>query len=209
MTASSRRHKSWRNNPLATIIRRAADGENLMGRLQVLAVAILGAWMMSTLCMWFAATRSFAAVENVMNSGQPQFVQTTKPLGVDSTRTVLRHMASEINRTLFWGYGALQIGLGAILFLLLWRQHPRNAVDVGVVATMLALSVILTLVITPLIVSLGRTIDFLPRNPPPPEMPRFWALHGSFTGLDGAKLLAGAGLLIRFVLRRLPSGGRV
>jgi hypothetical protein len=167
----------------------------------MLAVAILGAWVMSTLCMWFAATRSFATVERVMKSGQPQFVEITKPLGEASTRMVLRHMASEINRSLFWGYGALQIGLGAILLLLLWKQNPRNAVDIGVVATMLALAVILTLVITPLIVVLGRSIDFLPRNPPPPVMPRFWALHGSFTGLDGVKLLAGIGLLIRWIFR--------
>ncbi len=172
-----------------------------MGRSQVLAVAILGAWIMSTLCMWFAATRSFDTVERVMQGGQPQFVEITKPLGEASTRMVLRHMASEINRTLFWGYGALQIGLGAILFFLLWRQKPHNPVDIGVVATMLALSVILTLVITPLLVSIGRSIDFLPRNPPPPVMPRFWALHGSFTGLDGVKLLAGIGLLIRWIFR--------
>jgi hypothetical protein len=172
-----------------------------MGRAQVLAVALLGAWIMSTLCMWFTATKSFATVDRVLKNPPPPFVEITKPLGEASTRVVLRHMASEINRTLFWGYGALQTGLGAILFLLLWRQKPRNAVDVGVVAAMLALSVILTVIITPLIISLGRSIDFLPRNPPPPVMPRFWALHGSFTGLDGVKLLAGIGLLIRWILR--------
>jgi len=151
--------------------------------------------------MWFAATRSFSTVERVLKRAEPQFVETTKPLGDAPTRVVLRYMASEINRTLFWGYGTLQIGLGAILFLLLWRQTPRHAVDIGVVATMLALSVILTLVITPLLVSLGRGIDFVPRNPPPPVMPRFWALHGAFTGLDGVKLLAGIGLLIRWIFR--------
>ena len=172
-----------------------------MGRTQVLAVAILSAWIMSTLCMWFAATRSFSTVESVLKRAEPQFVETTKPLGEGPTRVVIRYMASEINRTLFWGYGALQIGLGVILFLLLWWQKPRNAVDVGVVATMLALSVILTLVITPWITSLGRSIDFVPRNPPPPVMPRFWALHGSFTGLDGVKFLAGIGLLVRWILR--------
>jgi hypothetical protein len=32
-------------------------------------------------------------------------------------------------------------------------------------------------------------------------MPRFWALHGAFTGLDGLKFLAGLGLLIRWILR--------
>jgi len=172
-----------------------------MGRAHMLAVAVLGAWIMSTLCMWFAATRSFATVESVLKRAEPQFMETTKPLGADSTRVVLRYMASEINRTLFWGYGALQIALGAVLFLLVWRETPRNSVDIGVVAAMLALSVILSLVITPMLVSIGRGIDFLPRHPPPPVMPRFWALHGSFTGLDGVKLLAGVGLLLRWILR--------
>ncbi len=172
-----------------------------MGRSQVLAVAILGAWIMSTLCMWFAATRSFATVETVLKRAEPQFVTTTKPLGDDPTRVVLRYMASEINRTLFWGYGALQILLGVILLLLVWRQSPRPALDVGVVIAMLTLSVILTVVITPWLISIGRDIDFLPRDPPPPIMPRFWALHGSYTGLDGVKLLAGIGLLIRWIFR--------
>jgi len=172
-----------------------------MGRWQVVAVAILSAWIMTTLCVWFTATRSFSTVEGVLNRAEPQFVAVTKPLGEGPTRVVLRYMASEINRTLFWGYGALQIGLGAILFLLLWRQTPRHAFDVGVAATMLALAVILTLVITPLLVSIGRSIDFLPRNPPPAVMPRFWALHGSFTGLDAVKLVAGIGLLIRWIFR--------
>ena len=112
---------------------------------------------------------------------------------------VLRHMASEINRTLFQGYGVLQIGFGAILFLLVLRQSPRHALDISLAATMLVLSLIVTLALTPLITSVGRSIDFLPRNPPPQVMPRFWMLHGAFTSLDGVKLLAGIGLLIRWI----------
>jgi hypothetical protein len=172
-----------------------------MARSQVLAVAILGAWIMSTFCMWFAATRSFATVDSVLKRSDPQFVAITKPLAEGSPRIVLHYMASEVNRTLFWGYGALQIGLGLFLMLLVWRQTPRRALDTALVAVMLGLSFILTLAITPMLVSIGRDIDFLPRNPPPPVMPRFWALHGCFTGLDSVKLLAGIGLLIRWILQ--------
>jgi hypothetical protein len=172
-----------------------------MGRLRLLAVALLSAWMMSTLCMWFAATQSFATVDRVMKDpGQP-LAQITKPLGDEFTRMVLRHTAAEINRSVFWGYGALQIAMGAILFMLVWKQKPRAHVDVGIVATMLVLSFILTVVITPWIVALGRSIDFLPRNPPRPVMPRFWALHGSFTGIDGVKLLAGIALLFKWIMQ--------
>lgn len=172
-----------------------------MGKLQLLALAILGAWIMSTLCMWFAATRSFASVEKVLKHPTPQFEETTKPLGQDALRVVLRYMASEINRSLFWGYGAVQIGLGVLLVLLIWRQTPHNTVDLSIGVAMLIIVVILTLVITPMLVHIGRGIDFLPRHPPPPNMARFWALHGSFTGLDGVKLLAGIGLLIRWIMR--------
>ena len=98
-----------------------------MARSHVLAVAILAAWIMSTLCMWFAATRSFATVERVMKSGQPELVEITKPLGEAATRMVLRHMASEINRSLFWGYGVLQIACALILFFLVFRQTPRHS----------------------------------------------------------------------------------
>jgi len=172
-----------------------------MGRTQVLMVAILGAWLASTLAMWFAATRSFRTVDRVLKGGSSEFLELTRPLGENSTRQVARYIASEINRTLFWGYGASQIALGVVLFLLVWRSIPRQSLDMGLAAVMLVIAMALTLVITPMIVSLGRGIDFLPRNPPPPVMPRFWALHGSFTALDGAKLLAGFVLLIRWILR--------
>lgn len=172
-----------------------------MARSQVLAVAILAAWIMSTLCMWFAATRSFATVDRMIKGDRPEFVEITKPLGAPSLLMVVRHTASEINRSLFWGYGVLQVGFGIILFFLVWKQNPRHSLDVGLVATMLVLAMILSVVITPLVTSVGRSIDFLPRNPPPPVMPRFWMLHGAFTSFDGIKLLAGIGLLFRWILQ--------
>ncbi len=172
-----------------------------MPRSHLIAIAILSAWIASTLFMWFAATKSFAAVDRVLKKPSPQLIEATKSLPEGQARVVLRYMASEINRTYFWGYGLAQIALGAALLLLLWRQTPRDTVGVGIVCGMLILTLALTLVITPIIISLGRSIDFVPRTPPPPVMPRFWALHGAFTGLDGVKLLAGLGLLISWVLK--------
>jgi hypothetical protein len=50
-----------------------------------------------------------------------------------------------------------------------------------------------------MVVSLGRSTDFVPRNLPPPVMPGFRALHAAFTGLDGVKFVAGLGLLVRWI----------
>jgi len=152
--------------------------------------------------MWFAATRSFRTVDRVLQSPSPQLEQTIQPLGQDKARVLLRYLSSEINRTLFAAYGWSQILLGLLLIFLLRRQTPRDTISLALAGVMLGLALILTLIIQPLIVSLGRHIDFLPRNPSPPLMPRFWMLHGAFTGLDGVKLLAGLGLFLRWIVSR-------
>ena len=172
-----------------------------MARTQAVGIAILGAWLAGTLFMWFAATRSFRTVDRVLKASRPEFELAVLPLGRDRTRTVLRYLASEINRTYFRLYGWVQVLLGVMLILLLARQVPRDTVAVVLVGVMLGLVLILTLVIQPQIVALGRSIDFVPRDPAPPAMPRFWMLHGMFTGLDGVKWLSGLALLVRWILR--------
>jgi hypothetical protein len=167
----------------------------------MLKVAILSAWLVATPFMWFAATQSFATVDRILRTANPRFVEAAKGMAEGQTRVVLRHVASEINRAYFWGYGLAQAVFGGVLLLLLWHETPRDSLGFGVVCAMMGLVLILSLVLTPMIVSLGRSIDFVPRNPPPPGMPRFWALHGAFTGLDGVKFLGGLGLLIRWILR--------
>ena len=168
--------------------------------MHVVAIALLGMWLGWTVFMWFAATRTFRTVDRVLNSPNRQFAAATQPLGHDETRVVLRHLASEINRTFFGAYGVAQILLGIVLLILIWRQTPRDTLALVLASVMLGLVLILTSVITPQIISLGRSIDFLPRNPEPAVMPRFWMLHGAFTGLDGVKLLAGLVLLARWII---------
>ena len=173
-----------------------------MTRTQAFAIAILSFWIGLTLAMWFVATRSFRTVDRVLSQPRPEFATTVEPLGPDQTRVLLRHLASEINRTLFGAYGWAQILLGVLLVLLLWRQTPRDTIGFAVSWVMLGLAVILTFFIQPWIVSIGRSIDFVPRQPAPPLMPRFWMLHGAFTGLDGVKCLAGLGVLLRWILAK-------
>jgi hypothetical protein len=171
-----------------------------MERIRALAIAILSLWIGLTLAMWFVATRSFRTVDRVLSQPGPEFSRAVQPLGPDQTRVTLRHLASEINRTLFDAYGWAQVVLGVLLVLVLWRQTPRDTIGLAVAWLMLGLVLILTFFIQPAIVSIGRSIDFVPRQPAPPLIARFWMLHGAFTGLDGVKCLAALGLLLRWVL---------
>jgi hypothetical protein len=46
--------------------------------------------------------------------------------------------------------------------------------------------------LTPATVTLGRSLDFVPREPPPPGMQRFWILGAADTTLEMLKLMVGA-----------------
>ncbi|HXH50074.1 MAG TPA: hypothetical protein VNM47_12085 [Terriglobia bacterium] len=173
-----------------------------MTRIQALSITVLSLWIGWTLFMWFAATRSFRTVDEVLKSPPAQLSSDVQGLKPEQTREVLRYLASEINRTYFRAYGWGQLVLGtALLFLLAWRT-PRNGLDPAIAAIMLFIVIILTLGVMPQIIALGRNIDFLPRTPPPPGYQRFWKLHMMFTGLDGAKLMGGIFLLFRLIAFR-------
>ncbi len=165
----------------------------------MLTVAILSAWLAMTVCMWFAATGSFGTVRRVLESSNQELAETTRPLTSDQTRMVLRHAASEINRTYFRAYSWAQLALGAARLALLLRQTPRDTSAIIMVGVMVAIVLALTFYVTPEVTAIGRRIDFVPRRPAPPEMARFRMLHGAFAILDGVKLLAGLGLLLRWI----------
>ena len=152
--------------------------------------------------MWFLAGRSFRTAESVLSHSNPQVAEAARPLAPDRERELVRHVASEINRTIFTAYGWAQIALCALLVFLFVMQVPRDNINLGIAALMLVLALVLAIAITPQIVAIGRGMDFVPRTPPPPEFKRFWMLHGAFTGLDGLKLLAGLVLLGRLILKR-------
>jgi hypothetical protein len=59
------------------------------------------------------------------------------------------------------------------------------------VAAMVVVVVLMLGYLTPQIVSLGRSLDFVPRDPAPPGMQKFWILHAAYTSLEMLKLMTG------------------
>jgi hypothetical protein len=115
----------------------------------------------------------------------------------EDRRLVLRHMASELNRTMFRTWALAQLALGAVLAGLLW-QGPRGARLLAFVA--LGLTVAQAAAVIPTITTLGRSMDFLPR-PLAPEVARsFGMLHTAYAVgdlLKAAALIAAAVALLR------------
>lgn len=165
----------------------------------MLAITLLGVWLGLTFAMWYAAAGSFATTRRVLEGRNREVLEAIELLGTEWSRLVLRHLTSEINRTYFRAYGWAQVVLGGLLLALLAATKPRDVTALVAVGAMLVVALVLTFYLTPQVTELGRQIDFVPRDPPPPEYARFRILHGAFTILDGAKTLAGLGLVARWL----------
>jgi hypothetical protein len=153
------------------------------------ALVVMGGWIMGTLCMSVVATENFYTIDHLLAlRANTAFAAAVDELGSTHARDVLRYLSSELNRLYFQIWNWAQLGLGV---LALWLLARRDRAWWGVVV-MLAIVGLMAVWMTPAIVSLGRSLDFVPRDPAPQGMQRFWMLHAAYTTLEMIKLLIGA-----------------
>jgi hypothetical protein len=174
-----------------------------------IAALLLGAWLLGSLFLVFAATRNFHTVDTVLRSPPPEAAKMIQTLGHENARQLLRHLAGEENRGLFetWELAQLVLGTALIGFLLFGVEQRLLA---GLAGAMLTLTLFQYLKITPDMVWMGRSIDFLPWTAESQTRDQFWKLHGIYSGIEVVKMLlavAIAGFLIP--MRRRPLRQRV
>ena len=149
---------------------------------------ILGAWTMGSICMSIVATENFYTIDRLLeSSSKAEFYAAAQKLGHTPARDLLRYLSSELNRLYFQGWNVTQLVLGVAALSLAGRV-PR--VRWGIV-TMLAIVLLMLAYLTPQIVTLGRSLDFVPRDPAPAGMQKFWILHAAYTSLEMLKLVVG------------------
>jgi len=161
------------------------------------ALLVLGAWLMGSICTSVVATQNFYTIDRLLaTSPNSHFRDAVAQLGQPAARDLLRYLSSELNRLYFQLWNGAQLAFGAVVLWLLVRsrrQHPIYAGRAGrAVAAMLVIVVAMAVWLTPAIVALGRSLDFVPRDPAPAGMQRFWVLHAAYTSLEMFKLLIGA-----------------
>jgi hypothetical protein len=163
-------------------------------------LVVIGAWLMGSICTSIVATENFYTIDRLLAArANPAFAATVDRLGSPAARDLLRYLASELNRLYFQMWNVAQLVLGAFALWLVAGRARR-----GVVA-MLAIVVLMLVYLTPAIVSLGRSLDFVPRDPAPPGMQRFWILHAAYTSLEMIKLFVG--VLVAYWIATSPSSG--
>jgi len=167
---------------------------------KLILVFLLGAWSGGTLFMWSVAMQNFAVVNHILEGDHEDVRQAASSLEPGGLRSLLRYQASEVNRLFFEKWGLIQLPIAAIVMMLAWKQDGKFIAGAAVVMLLICLA--LQFYVVPETIRLGHIMDFLPREPAPPEAALFWRLHHSYTGLDMLKFLLGLstmGVLLRKV----------
>src|SRR4030095_17044020 len=177
------------------------------------ALVILGAWIAGSICMSVVATENFYTIDRLLGSrANSALGAAVDRLGAVEARDLLRYLSQELNRLYFQLWNGAQIVLGVLALWLLSgstaRPLGRDKIAKWGIAAMLAIVVLMLVYLTPAIVTLGRSLDFVPRDPAPAGMSRFWILHAAYTSLEMLKLVIA--LLVAIALakqrgERLPS----
>jgi hypothetical protein len=115
----------------------------------------------------------------------------------------LRYLASELNRLYFQYWNLAQLPLG-IVALRLVSSIPRSRLATLGIVAMLCVVLFLMVAIVPQILSIGRSIDFVPRDPAPPELRTFGLLHATYLALTVVNLVLGV-LVTLWIQKEHPS----
>ena len=166
------------------------------------ALVVMGAWLLGIVGTSVVATENFYTIDRLLeNSTKAEFDAAVQKLGHGPARDLLRYLSSELNRLYFQMWNVAQVALGLLAWWLAGRA-PR--IRWGIL-TMLGIVVLMLAYLTPQIVSLGRSLDFVPRDPAPPGMQRFWILHAAYTSLEMLKLVVGLVVTWWLIVPQSPS----
>ena len=158
-----------------------AERQRLLTRRRQWAVFCMAAWLVGTVLSAIVATVNFWVIDPLLaGSPNPAFHAAVDKLGQPLARDLLYYYSSELNRLYFqyWNVAEMAVGILALWFIV---KLPVEKRVLWSIVAMLAIVLFLTAALTPPIVSVGRSLDFVPRTPPPPELRKFGLLHAAFT----------------------------
>jgi len=172
-----------------------------MNRAVPWAMFCLAAWMMGNVFVAVVATQNFFTIDRLLKgSPNESFHVAVKTLdsvetpGHPVARDLLRYLSSELNRLYFqyWNLAQLIVGILTLWFVTKIREADRAK---WCIVGMLGISLFVMAVLTPPIVSVGRSLDFIPRESPPLEvvtrLRTFGLLHATYTVFTFMSLILG------------------
>lgn len=142
---------------------------------------VLGVWLGGSIILGAIVAYNFAGIGDLFERNprlQEHAGFALDDVGAKKTSLLWVH-SSELNRVFFEVWNRTQLVLGALAVVLaLGGRERRLPIVLLVLAT--ALVAFTLWAFEPRIVELGRQLDFLPRDPPPPILETFQGYHRAY-----------------------------
>lgn len=172
-----------------------------MKKAETWAMFCMAVWLMGTVCVAIVATQNFYTIDRLLD-GSPneafhiavKTLDSVETPGHPVARDLLRYLSAELNRMYFQYWNIAQMAVG---ILTLWFVTKIRGVDRAKwsIVAMLGISLFVMVVLTPPIVNVGRTLDFVPRESPPlavvSALRTFGLLHVTYTMFTLMNLILG------------------
>ena len=168
---------------------------------------LLGGWLIGIVLMGMVAAENFYTVDRLLLDPQPSAAVELKTMGHEFSRMLLRWQAGEQNRHMFATWETAQIAIGMVVFFVLLFGSTESKFSLSLALLLVVLVLLQRLVLTPMITSLGRMIDFVPATAHSVERIKFDILHKGYIGLEGAKFLLALVLAGKLVIRSRRRSG--
>jgi hypothetical protein len=157
-------------------------------------------WLSGSVFIAVVAAQNFYTIDRLIaKSPDDVFRVVVETMENPPARDFLRYLSSELNRLYFQYWNLAQLPVGIIALRLISRIPGSRLATFGIVA-MLCVVLFLMVFITPQILAIGRGLDFVPRNPPPPELRTFALLHTTYSALMVVNVVLG--VLITFWIQK-------
>jgi len=161
-------------------------------------------WLSGSVFIAVVATQNFYTIDRLIDqSPDDVFRVVVETMENPTARDLLRYLSSELNRLYFQYWNLAQLPVGIIALRLVSSIPKSRLATLGIVA-MLIVVLFLMVFITPPILSIGRSLDFVPRNPPPPELRTFGLLHATYSALTVVNVVLGV-LVTLWIQKEHPS----
>jgi hypothetical protein len=155
------------------------------------AMFCMAVWLSGNLLMMVVATQNFFTIDRLIaDSPNETFNSTVAAMENPSAREMLRYLSSELNRLYFqyWNLAQLPLGIAALWLV---SGLPGSKYPTWEIVSMLLVVLFLMVFITPPVLRIGRILDFVPRDPAPPQMRTFGLLHTTYTVFSVINLVLG------------------
>jgi hypothetical protein len=154
------------------------------------AMFVFGMWVAGSVFVSFIASQNFYTIDRLLDASESAaFRSAVEQSGRQDARDLLRYLSSELNRLYFQAWNVAQAVLAVAAF---WLAGRRGSSKVRAGLALMSVIVLVMLAwLAPEITRVGRSLDFVPRDPAPVQLATLGMLHAAYAVLEVLKLVAG------------------